>query len=240
MSYDNSELLKNYLHGYQVTGTPLFRETAEGIIAWVNEVLSDQERGGFYGSQDADQTLDDDGDYFTWTLDEVRAVLSPEESRAIEIYYDVQPHGEMHHNPAKNVLWVASTIDDLARNCKLDEAATRILLARAKGKLLAARRERRPVPAIDTTLYVGWNAMFISAYLEAARVLAPRGLRRLRAENARSHSRGSLGRKHRRAAPRRRPAPRRLARRSRIFQRRASRRLGIDASSRNTTTKPSA
>ncbi len=41
MSYDNSELLKNYLHGYQVTGNPLFRETAEGIIAWVGEVLSD-------------------------------------------------------------------------------------------------------------------------------------------------------------------------------------------------------
>jgi uncharacterized protein YyaL (SSP411 family) len=171
MSYDNSELLKNYLHGYQVTGRPLFRETAEGIIAWVNEVLSDQERGGFYGSQDADQTLDDDGDYFTWTLAQVRAVLSPEESRAIEIYYDVQPRGEMHHNPAKNVLWVASTIEDLAAKLNLDEAATRILLARAKGKLLAARRERRPVPAIDATLYVAWNAMFISAYLEAGRVL---------------------------------------------------------------------
>jgi uncharacterized protein YyaL (SSP411 family) len=75
MTYDNSELLKNFLHGYQVTRQPLFRETAEGIIEWVGEVLSDREHGGFYGSQDADQTLDDDGDYFTWTLAEVRAVL---------------------------------------------------------------------------------------------------------------------------------------------------------------------
>jgi uncharacterized protein len=171
MTYDNSELLKNFLHGYQVTGNPLFRETAEGIISWVNEVLSDQARGGFYGSQDADQTLDDDGDYFTWTLAEVRAVLTPEESRAIEIYYDVLPRGEMHHNHEKNVLWVASTIEDLAAKLKLDEAAARILIARAKGKLLAARRKRKPVPAIDETLYVGWNAMFISAYLEAARIL---------------------------------------------------------------------
>ena len=54
MSYDNSELLKNYLHGYQVTGKSFFREVAEGIIGWVNEVLSDQARGGFYASQDAD------------------------------------------------------------------------------------------------------------------------------------------------------------------------------------------
>ncbi|MGC1999830.1 MAG: DUF255 domain-containing protein, partial [Candidatus Acidiferrales bacterium] len=40
MTYDNSELLKNFLHGYQVTGEPLFRQTAEGIIEWVSEVLS--------------------------------------------------------------------------------------------------------------------------------------------------------------------------------------------------------
>jgi len=171
MTYDNSELLKNFLHGYQVTRNPLFRETAEGIIAWVDEVLSDQERGGFYASQDADQTLEDDGDYFTWTLEELRAVLSSEESRAMEIYYHVEPRGEMHHNPAKNVLWVASTPEALAKQLKLDEATARLLIARAKRKLLASRRERRPIPAIDRTLYVAWNAMFVSAYLEAARVL---------------------------------------------------------------------
>jgi uncharacterized protein YyaL (SSP411 family) len=171
MTYDNSELLKNYLHGFQVTRNPLFRETAEGIISWVGEVLSDHARGGFYGSQDADQTLDDDGDYFTWTLAEVRAALSPEESRAVEIYYDVEPHGEMHHNHEKNVLWITTSFADLATELGIDEAAARILVARAKGKLLTSRSGRRPVPAIDETLYVGWNAMFISAYLEAARVL---------------------------------------------------------------------
>ena len=170
MSYDNSELLRNYLHGYQVTGRALFRETAEGIISWVNEVLSDQARGGFYGSQDADQTLDDDGDYFTWTLEEVRSALTAEEARAIELYYDVEAHGEMHHNPAKNVLWVARSAEDVARDLKLDEPGARLLIARAKGKLLEARRKRQ-TPAIDTTSYVSWNAMFASAYLEAARVL---------------------------------------------------------------------
>ncbi len=77
MSYDNSELLKNYVHAWQVTGKPFFREVAEGIIGWVNETLSDQQNGGFYASQDADYSLDDDGDYFTWTLEEMRAVLTP-------------------------------------------------------------------------------------------------------------------------------------------------------------------
>jgi uncharacterized protein YyaL (SSP411 family) len=171
MTYDNSELLKNFLHGYQVTRQPLFRETAEGIIEWVGEVLSDRERGGFYGSQDADQTLDDDGDYFTWTVAEVRAVLSPQESRAIEMRYDVGPRGEMHHNPEKNVLWVAADVQEVAQAMKTSPEDVSFLLARAKGKLLAARLQQHPTPAIDTTIYVAWNAMFISAYLEAARVL---------------------------------------------------------------------
>ncbi len=171
MSYDNSELLKNYLHAYQVTAKPFYRDVAEGIISWVTDVLSDQQRGGFYSSQDADQTLDDDGDYFTWTLDEVREALSPEESRAIEIFYDVAANGEMHHDPARNVLWVASSVEALGQKLGLNPADATILLARARGKLLAARMQRRPVPAIDQTHYVGWNALFISAYLEAARVL---------------------------------------------------------------------
>jgi len=171
MSYDNSELLKNFLHGFQVAREPLFREIAEGIVEWTNTVLSDQSRGGFYASQDADQTLDDDGDYFTWTQEEVRAVLTPEEARAVELRYDVEPHGEMHHNPAKNVLWIARSIAEVtAAFGGMDMAAVCLILARAKGKLLAARTAR-PTPFVDTTPYVAWNAMFVSAYLDAAAVL---------------------------------------------------------------------
>ena len=170
MTYDNSELLRNYVHGFQATGKPLFRETANGIIAWVDEVLSDRAQGGFYASQDADQTLDDDGDYFTWSVDEVRRTLTPEEARVVEPYYDVEPHGEMHHNPAKNVLWIKRTAEQVAHQLGASVAETCQLLEHAKQKLLAARR-LRPTPVIDTTIYVGWNAMFVSAYLDAGRVL---------------------------------------------------------------------
>lgn len=184
MSYDNSELLKNYLHAYQIANTPgthspgeasaeaaqLFRETAEGIIDWVFDTLSDREHGGFYASQDADISLDDDGDYFTWTQQELRAALPPDEARLMEMYYDVGPVGEMHHNPAKNVLWVAAGIDEIAKEENLKPDDARLILARAKGKMLAARKQR-PAPAVDRTVYVSWNAMFASAFLEAARVL---------------------------------------------------------------------
>ncbi|HEX4002073.1 MAG TPA: thioredoxin domain-containing protein [Candidatus Acidoferrales bacterium] len=171
MSYDNSELLKNYLHGYQSLRLPHYKHVAEELIAWVGEVLSDPARGGFYASQDADQTLDDDGDYFTWTQQEARAVLTPDEFRVIERYYDVGPRGEMHHNPEKNVLWIAESVEDIGRELRMPEDQAALLIARAKGKMLAARRERRPTPAVDETVYVAWNSMFISAYLEAARVL---------------------------------------------------------------------
>src|SRR5216683_7010009 len=155
MCYDNSELLNNYLHGWQVTQNPFLRETAEGIIGWVNEVLSDQENGGFFASQDADYSLDDDGDYFTWSLDELRSALLPDEARVMELYYDVETQGEMHHNPAKNVLWIASDAADIARQLGLDETVVRLTLAKAKGKMLAARIPR-PTPFIDKTMYVSW------------------------------------------------------------------------------------
>jgi uncharacterized protein len=170
MSYDNSELLRNYLHGWQTTQNPFLRETAEGIIGWVNEVLSDQERGGFYASQDADYSLDDDGDYFTWTLEELRAVLPQAEARIMELYYDVEEHGEMHHNSAKNVLWIAHGPAEIARTLGLEEGEVRLTIAAGKRKMLAARKPR-PTPYVDQTKYVSWNAMFVSAYLDAARVL---------------------------------------------------------------------
>jgi len=170
MSYDNSELLKNYLHGWQVTQNPFLRETAEGIIGWVNELLSDQHTGGFYASQDADYCLSDDGDYFTWTLEEVREMLLPAEAKIIELYYDVEPHGEMHHNPAKNVLWVARDPATIAKTLGGDETAVRLTIARAKDKMLAGRL-CRITPYIDTTMYVAWNAMFVSAYLQASHTL---------------------------------------------------------------------
>jgi uncharacterized protein YyaL (SSP411 family) len=170
MSYDNSELLRCYLHGFQLTGKPFYREIAEGIIGWVNAVLSDQHRGGFYASQDADYSLEDDGDYFTWTVEELRAAVTPEEARVAELHFDVEARGEMHHNPAKNVLFLARSPEEIATLLGKAESEVRILLASARRKMLEARL-RRPTPFVDTTLYVGWNALCVSAFLEAARVL---------------------------------------------------------------------
>src|SRR5208282_1142413 len=170
MSYDNSELLKNYVHGYQAAGSEFFADVARDMIRWMDEWLSDRERGGFYASQDADISMDDDGDYFTWTLDEVRAVLTEEEAQVAALRYDINEIGEMHHNPAKNVLYVRAPIDDIARRMNLSSKRVQEVLDSAKKKMYAGRLQR-PTPYVDKTVYVGWNSMCVSAYLEAAKVL---------------------------------------------------------------------
>ncbi len=174
MCYDNSELLKNYVHAYQATGDEFFAGVARDIMRWMDEWLSDRAHGGFYASQDADYSMDDDGDYFTWTLEETKAALSEDEAAVAALYYDIQEVGDMHHNPAKNVLHIRASIrtslEEIARRLNIPEERAGALLAAAKKKMYAARL-LRPTPYVDKTVYAGWNAMCVSAYLEAAKVL---------------------------------------------------------------------
>jgi uncharacterized protein YyaL (SSP411 family) len=170
MSYDNSELLKNYVHAYQATSSEFFATVARDIIRWMDEWLSDREHGGFYASQDADYSMDDDGDYFTWTLQEAQSVLTEEEARVACLHYDINEIGEMHHNPAKNVLYVRASLEEIANRLGLPREQVQTLLQSAKEKMYAARL-KRPTPYVDKTVYSGWNALCISAYLEAAKVL---------------------------------------------------------------------
>jgi uncharacterized protein len=170
MLYDNAGLLGNYVHAFQTFVDPEFAAVARDIMRWMNEVLTDRERGGFYASQDADISLDDDGDYFTWTREEAAAVLTPEEMAVAEPFYDIGDLGDMHHNPKKNVLYRRFTIVEVAQRLKREPAGVEHDLQSAKRKLSAARLER-PTPFVDKTIYTGWNAMAISAYLDAARVM---------------------------------------------------------------------
>jgi uncharacterized protein len=176
MCYDNSELLKNYIHAYQATGDVFFANVARDVIRWMDEWLSDRNRAGFYASQDADYSMDDDGDYFTWTLAETKAVLDADEAAVATRYYDIQEVGDMHHNPAKNVLHLRSSMAntdnmaEVARRLQISDERARILLASAQKKMYAARL-LRPTPYVDKTIYSGWNAMCVSAYLDAAKAL---------------------------------------------------------------------
>jgi len=170
MLYDNSELLRNYVHGFQSYVREDFLETAQEIVAWLDSTMTDREHGGFFASQDADVGLDDDGDYFTWTLDEARAVLDPAELDFAVKYWDIGEVGDMHHNAAKNVLHVKQSLGEMVKESGAALESLSELRDSARAKMLAARA-LRPTPFIDRTLYTGWNAMAVTAYLETARVL---------------------------------------------------------------------
>jgi uncharacterized protein YyaL (SSP411 family) len=171
MSYDNSELLRNYVHAFQTFAEPECARIARESMTWINDWMSDRERGGFYASQDADYSLEDDGDYFTWTRAEAAAVLTPEELSVAEPFFDIGPIGDMHHNPEKNVLHIDHPLPTAAIAAGVTSEHAAELILSAKAKLYNARK-LRPTPYVDKTVYVAWNSMMISAYLEAGRILA--------------------------------------------------------------------
>jgi hypothetical protein len=204
MSYDNAELLKAYLDGFTALGDEFLAETARGIVRWVREVLSDPE-GGYGASQDADVGLNDDGDHFTWTVDEARAAIGDENAFVVAAaYYDIGTAGEMHHDPAKNVLHTPEPLTAIATRLGLepDTAAERLALARER---MQKARATRPAPFVDRTRYTGWNGMLAGALIRAGLVLDDRWalehglltLRRLRREHddptRLRHSPGGVG-----------------------------------------------
>jgi hypothetical protein len=158
MLYDNTELLRNYLHGYQSLGREDFLHITEEIVDWLEGTMSDRERGGFYASAEARDALQAVG-------------FSADESKVALRYWDVRELGDMHHNPAKNVLHIDKTLEELAAEAGRSVDDLQQVVDTARRALLAARAER-PTPFIDRTLYTGWNAMAVTACLETARVLS--------------------------------------------------------------------
>ena len=144
---------------------------ARDIIRWMDEWLSDREHGGFYASQDADYSMDDDGDYFTWT---VRGSSSRSHRRRSRGRLPALRHQRSRRDASQSGEECALRARLGRRNRQASEPAAAIeceaLLQSAKKKMYAARL-KRPTPYVDKTVYVGWNALCISAYLEAAKVL---------------------------------------------------------------------
>ena len=79
MSYDNSQLAQIYLHAWQVTDNEFFRTISEEILDYVVREMLDP-AGGFYSTQDADNE-GEEGKFFVWTPDEIRAVLGDQADR---------------------------------------------------------------------------------------------------------------------------------------------------------------
>jgi uncharacterized protein YyaL (SSP411 family) len=160
MLYDNAQLARVYLHTWQVTGNEFFRTITEEILDYVTREMTDP-AGGFYSTQDADSE-GEEGKFFVWTPDEIRAVLG-EEADAFMVAYGVTRHGNAstgsaHGFEGKNILEFVGDIEQ------------RPALAGARRKLFEAR-EQRVHPGRDEKVLTSWNGLMLAAFAEAARVL---------------------------------------------------------------------
>jgi uncharacterized protein YyaL (SSP411 family) len=153
MAYDNGPLLEVYARAAAVFDSQLYREITHGIVEHYEDIAADLlQAGGFPASQDADYSSEDDGDYWTWTHEELDAALGPDDAkRAVKMFGIDDPGTAMHLDPNRHVLYRAQDPDS-AIKAKLKQT-----------------RDARPAPYIDTSLYSGWVALVASGFIAAAR-----------------------------------------------------------------------
>jgi uncharacterized protein len=177
MLYDNALLARAYLHGWQVTGEPLFRRVTEETLDWMLKEMRAPE-GGFYSALDADSE-GEEGKFYVWTPEQLREVLGDEKAELAAQAYGVKPGGNFE---GKTILTRQPDEPE-----GLDQIRAELYEARAK----------RVWPGLDDKRLTSWNALAIAAlaeagavlgradYRDAARAAATFVLRDLRDENGR-------------------------------------------------------
>jgi len=155
MLYDNALLIGLYADAWAATGEPQFGRVVEETVAWTLREMQLPE-GGFASSLDADSE-GEEGRWYLWDRDEVRALLGDDEWRVAGPCWglDGPPNFENRHWH----LYLAEPPAD-------GDAG---LLASARGKLLA-HRQARVRPGLDDKALTAWNALMIENLAHAARI----------------------------------------------------------------------
>jgi uncharacterized protein YyaL (SSP411 family) len=182
MLYDNAELPRVYLEGYRLTGDDRYADLARETFAFVDRELTHPD-GGFYSTLDARSEtpasrLDDgevarheEGAFYTWTPEEVRAAL--EEEATADLVCDrfgVTRGGNFEDGTT--VLTLAEDVPSLAEQHDLAEGEVRERLEGAV-ETLRTTREERPRPRRDEKVLAGWNGLMVDALAEGALTLGP-------------------------------------------------------------------
>jgi uncharacterized protein len=164
MLYDNAQLVRAYLHAWQITKEPHFKQIVLETLDFVGREMT-HTAGGFYSSLDADSE-GEEGKFYVWTLEEIREVLK-EGSEFFEAAYGIMPRGNWE---GKTVLQRVLDDDSLAARFKLDPKTVPMRLSEAHSRLLAARA-LRVRPGTDDKILTAWNGLMLAAVAEAARVM---------------------------------------------------------------------
>ena len=172
MLYDNAQLVRLYVHAYQVTGEASFEAVARETLAYLEREMLDAE-GGFYSAQDADSE-GIEGKYFVWTPAEVQSVLG-DDAALFNAYYAVTEQGNFHdpHHPefgTRSVLSTPRTAGEVAAELAIAVETLHERLPAMRERMLA-ERERRVRPGLDDKVLTSWNGLALAAFAEAGRVL---------------------------------------------------------------------
>ncbi|MEO7741492.1 MAG: thioredoxin domain-containing protein [Usitatibacter sp.] len=166
MLYDNGWLLRLYADAWTITRDPLFEKACVETAEWTMREMQSPE-GGYYSSLDADSE-NEEGKFYVWTQEEVRALLSADElpvaSLALGLDQPANFEGHAWH------LVMAHPMAEVARLLEVPEGTAEVLLDSARHKLRAAR-EMRIRPGRDEKVLTSWNALMIAGMARAARAL---------------------------------------------------------------------
>jgi len=154
MLYDNAQLARAYLHGWQAFGHERYRRVCERTLDWALAEMRGPE-GGFYAALDADSE-GEEGRFYVWTPAQIRAVLGAGAEPAIE-FYGVTEAGNFE---GRNILHLSGGAS----------AAEPPGLAEARRALCEARAER-VWPGLDDKRLTAWNALILAALAEAGAAL---------------------------------------------------------------------
>jgi uncharacterized protein YyaL (SSP411 family) len=165
MLYDNGLLLGLYCDAWQSSNDPLFARVVEQTAAWALREMQSPE-GGYYSSLDADSEHEE-GKFYVWQRDEIRALLSADEYAVAQSYYGLDKPANFEHY-AWN-LRVSASLAEIALRLNIPPEQANILLSSAQKKLFAAR-EQRIRPGRDEKILGAWNGLMITGMARAARV----------------------------------------------------------------------
>jgi uncharacterized protein YyaL (SSP411 family) len=154
MLYDNALLARIYLHGWQQLGHERYRRATEETLDWMLREMRGPE-GGFYSALDADSE-GEEGKFYVWTPDQIRAVLGERAEVATE-YYGVSEEGNFE----------GASVLHLAGGTGAEEPEG---LDEMRGALFEARAQRVR-PGLDDKRLTSWNALAIAALADAGAVL---------------------------------------------------------------------
>jgi uncharacterized protein len=171
MLYDNAQLLRVYTEAYQVTKNRSYLQIIQETGRYVLREMTSA-NGGFYSAQDADSE-GVEGRYYVWPKDEIEQALGADASLFSEVYGVTESGNwsDPHHDTAGlNVLHLARSPDDVAREKNIEVSVLLEKLALAKSKLLRLRSERVH-PGLDDKVITSWNGLMISGLALAGRAI---------------------------------------------------------------------